>query len=102
MASHTRSVLRASRIVCHSGGVGHARATDGFNERFLNYAVLNIERKFACALLRCAPADAVGKTFDVLDFLCLNPLTFFGNGGGAVFESARNALGNANHIFNVF
>ena len=86
----------------HSGGVGHTGAAYGFNQRFLNNAVFYVERKFARALLGSAPAHAVGKTFDILDFLCLNPLSFFGNGGGTVFEPAGHALGNTNHIFNVF
>ncbi len=80
----------------HCRRVRHARATDGFHKSFLNHAVLDVERKLACALLRCAPADAVSKTADVLDFSCLHPLAFFGDRGGTVVRSFCNAT----HVFN--
>jgi hypothetical protein len=41
---------------------------------------LDVERQLAGALLRRAPADAVRKTGNVLDFLGLHPLALFGDG----------------------
>ena len=74
----------------------HARAADGLHERFLNDALFDVQGKFARSLLRRAPADAVRQAGNVFDLFCLDPFSFFGNGGGAVV----GALGNANHLFN--
>jgi len=68
----------------HGGGVGHARAADGLNERFLNDALLDVERQLAGALLGRAPANAVGKAGDIGDLLGLHPLALFGNRGRTV------------------
>ena len=86
IASHTRSVFSASRMVLpirisrgHGRGVGHAGAAEGLHQRFLDDAVLDVQGQLAGALLRRAPADAVGKAADVLDFLRLHPLALFGD-----------------------
>ena len=100
MASHTRSVFSASRRVLpmqdlsgHGGGVGHAGAADGLHQRLLDDALLHVQGQLAGALLRSAPADAVGQTADVLDLLGLNPLAFFRDGGRSVIR----ALGHRAH-----
>jgi hypothetical protein len=76
--------------------VGHTGATDGLNECLLNYALLNVKGKLTCTLLRSAPADTVGKTGNIADLSCLDPLTLFGNGSGAVVRT----LGNVSHVLN--
>ena len=78
---------------CHSGGVGHTGAADGLHQRLLDDALLHVQGQFAGALLRSTPADAVGQTADILDFLGLNPLSFFRDGGRSVIR----ALGHRAH-----
>ncbi len=74
-------------LCCHSGGVGHTRAADRFNKRLLDDAVLHVQGQLACALLGCTPAHTVGVCGNIGDLFCLYPLTFFGNGGGAVIAA---------------
>ena len=102
MASHTRSVLSASRMVLpgedlggHGRAVGHARAADGLDQGFLDDAVLHVQGQLAGALLRRAPAHAVGEAGDVLDLLGLHPAAFFGNGRRTVIRSLRHTR----HVF---
>ena len=71
----------------HSGGVGHAGAAQGLDQSLLDDALLNVQGQLASALLRCAPAHAVGEAADVLDALGLNPLTLFGNGSRTVVSA---------------
>ncbi len=61
---------------------GHARAADHLDQGLLDDAVLDVEGQFAGALLGRAPADPVGQTGDVLDFLGLGPPAFLGMGAG--------------------
>ena len=46
----------------HRGAVGHTGAAEGFDQRFLDHAVFDVQREFAASLLRSAPADTVGQT----------------------------------------
>ena len=98
MASHTRSVngLADEDLGRHRGGVGHAGAADGLDQRLLNDALLDVERQLARALLGSAPADAVGKAGNVGELLGLHPLALFGNGSGTVIC----ALGDRAHMLN--
>ena len=57
--------------------------------------LLDVERELARALLRCAPAHAVGEAADVRDLLRANPLALFGNGSGVVLGT----FCDANHLF---
>ena len=75
----------------HGGGVSHAGAADGFHQSFLNDTVFNIEGQFAGALLRSAPADTMGQTADILDFLRLNPFSFFRDRGRAMVRAFLDA-----------
>ena len=74
--------------------MGHAGAADGLHQCFLDDAVLDVECQLAGALLRSTPADAVGKTADILDFLRLHPLALFGDRRRTVVC----ALGNGTHM----
>ena len=78
----------------HSGGVGHTGAAQSLDQSFFNDALLDIQGQLAAALLRSTPADAVGKTADILNFLDLHPLTLFGDGSGAVIST----LGHGAHM----
>ena len=80
----------------HRGGVGHAGAADGLDQRLLNDALLDVERQLARALLWSAPADAVGKAGNVGELLGLHPLALFGDGSGTVIC----ALGDRAHMLN--
>ena len=60
------------------------RAADGLDQGLLDDAVLDVEGQLAGALLRRAPADAVGQAGDVLDFLGLHPPALLGDGRRAV------------------
>lgn len=79
-----------NRTSCHAG------AADGFHQRFFDDAALDVQRQLAAALLRRAPANAVGQTGDVLDLLGLNPFALFRDGRRAVVR----ALGDTDHFFN--
>ena len=74
--------------------MGHAGAADGLHQSLLNDAVFHVQRQLAGALLRSAPADAVGKAGDVADLLGLHPFALLGNGSGAVIS----ALGDGAHM----
>ena len=76
--------------------MGHAGAAQGFHQRFLNDAVLDVEGQLAGALLGCAPAHTMGKAGDVADFLGLHPLALFGDGSGTMIC----ALGDGAHMLN--
>ena len=102
MASQTRSVFRASRMVLpeqdlggHGRGMGHAGAADGLHQGLLDDAVLDVQGQLAGALLGRAPADAVGEAGDVLDLLGLDPAAFLGDGRRAVIRPFRHAR----HVF---
>ena len=83
MASHTRSVLSASRMVL-PGRISAAMAAEWVmpEQPMVSTSASSITPSFTLSvslhapLLRSAPAYAVGKTFDILDFLCLDPLPF--------------------------
>ena len=60
------------------------RVRDGLDQGFLDDAVLDVQAQLAGALLGCAPTYTVGVAADVLNFLGLDPLTLFGDGGGTV------------------
>ncbi len=103
MASHTRSVFSASRMVL-PGRISLAMAAEWvmpeqpmrLDQGLLDDAVLDVEGQLAGALLRRAPADAVRQAGDVLDFLGLHPFALFGDGRGTVVGSLRHA----DHFFN--
>ena len=76
--------------------MGHAGAADGLHQRFLDDAVLHVQRQLAGALLRGAPAHTVGKTGDVGDLLGLHPLALLRNGRRSVIS----ALGHGTHMLN--
>jgi hypothetical protein len=78
--------------VCHTG------ATDCLYESLLNDTVLHVEAQFAGTLLRCAPADTVGITRDLLDFLYCYPFALLGDRS----RSMISAFTNATHVFNFF
>ena len=78
----------------HCCGVGHAGAAQSLNQSLFNDALLHVQGQLAAALLGSTPADTVGKTADVLDFLSLYPLTLFGDGSGAVVGT----LGHGAHM----
>ncbi len=80
----------------HGGAVGHAGAAQGFDEGFLDDAVLDIERQLAGALLGRAPAHAVGKAADILDLLRFDPLSLLGDGSRIMLR----AFSDAKHLFN--
>jgi hypothetical protein len=75
--------------------MSHARAADRLNEGFLDDSVLDIEAELARALLGGAPAHAVGKSVNVLDFLRLNPLSLLRDRGGTMV----GRLGKRTHVF---
>ena len=82
--------------------MGHARAADGLDQSLLNDALLDIERQLAGALLRRAPADAVGEAGNIGDLLGLDPLALFGDRGRTVICALRNGahmlhFGRVNH-----
>ena len=72
----------------------HTGAAERLDQRLFNDAVFDIERQLAGALLRSAPAHAVRKTADILDFFCRNPLALFGDGS----RSVVGTLGNTAHF----
>ena len=86
--------LTDENLGSHGGGVGHAGAADGLHQSFLNHTLLDIQGQLAGTLLRSTPADAVGETTDILNFLDLNPLALFGNWSGAVVGT----LGHGAHM----
>ena len=86
--------LTGKNLGGHGCGVGHARAAEGLDEALLDNALLDVERKLACALLRGAPADTVREAGDVLDLLCLDPLALLRDGRRAVVC----ALGDRAHV----
>ena len=61
--------------------MSHTWAAECLDESLLDDAVLDIESELAAALLRSTPADTVGEAGDVLDFLCMHPLSFLRNRG---------------------
>ena len=102
MASHTRSVFSASRMVL-PGRISLAMAAEWVmpEQPMVSTSAssmtpcFDVEGQFAGALLGRAPADAVGQAGDVLDLLCLHPLALFGDRRGAMV----GALGDADHFF---
>ena len=105
MASQTRSVFSASRMVL-PGRISEAIAAEWVmpEQPMVSTSAssmtpfLTFRRQLAGALLRRAPAHTVGIARDVLDFLRLNPLSLFRDGRGAVVR----ALGDADHVFHFF
>ena len=87
--------LTGKDLGSHGGGVRHAGAADGFDQRLLDDAVLDVQRELAGALLGGAPTHAVGEAGDVGDLLGLDPLALLGDGRGAVVC----ALGDRAHVF---
>ncbi len=79
----------------HGSGMGHTGAADRLNQRLLNHTVLHIQAQFACALLGSTPADPVGIAGNILDFLGLDPFSFFRDRRGAMI----GALRYTNHVF---
>ena len=100
MASHTRSVFRASRMV-FLGRISAAMAAEWVMpeqpmvsmRRLLDNAVLDVEAELAGTLLRGAPTNTVGVAGDVGDLLGLNPLALLGDGRRSVVCT----LGNRAH-----
>ena len=74
--------------------MGHTGASDSFNESFLDDTVFDIESQFACALLRSAPAHAVGETGNFVDFFNVSPAAFLRNGSGRILRP----FGHADHL----
>ena len=89
MASHTRSVLSASSSVLP--GVGHARAAERLDQRFLDDAVFDVEGQLAGSLLRGAPAHTVRQARDVFDLFGTYPFPLFGNRGRRVVGTLLHA-----------
>ena len=87
--------LTGKDLGSHGGGVRHAGAADGFDQRLLDDAVLDVQRELAGALLGGAPTHTVGEAGDVGDLLGLDPLALLGDGRGAVVC----ALGDRAHVF---
>jgi hypothetical protein len=75
--------------------VGHTGAAQSLYQSLFDDAFLNIQGQLAATLLGSTPANAVGKTTDILNFLNLNPLTLFRDGSGTV---VRTLLHNT-HVF---
>ena len=75
--------------------MGHTGATDGFNQGFFDDTVFDVEGQFTGALLRSAPADAVGQTGNLGDFLHFDPFAFFGDRRRTVMR----ALSDRTHLF---
>ena len=73
----------------------HAGTTERFNQCFFDDAVFDVERQLAAALLRRAPANAVGKAGDIADLVCLYPASLFRDRRGAVVWT----LGDGAHTF---
>ena len=103
IASQTRSVfkrfenrLAGQNLSGHGGGMGHAGAADRLHQRFLDDAVLDVQRELAGSLLGSAPAHAVGQTGNVGHFLDLRPSAFLRNRRRAVIRP----LGDHAHLFN--
>ena len=88
--------LSRKNLASHGCRMGHSRASNRFNETFFNDTFLYIKGKFARTLLRSTPSNTMGKTGDVLDFFCLNPLPFFRNGS----RTMVGAFGHATHVLN--
>ncbi|OQB51920.1 MAG: hypothetical protein BWX99_02668 [Deltaproteobacteria bacterium ADurb.Bin151] len=65
--------------------MGHAGASECFDQRFLNDAIFHVKRQFAGTLLRRTPPDTVGKTADIFNLLHLRPPALLRDGGRAVF-----------------
>ena len=61
--------LAGQDLAGHGSGMGHAAAADGLYQRLLNDAILDIQGQLAGALLRRAPANAVGKAGDIADLV---------------------------------
>ena len=74
----------------------HTGAAERFNERFFDHAVFHVERKLAGALLRRAPAYAMGKAANIGDLFCLDPLALLRNGRRVMLC----AFCDAEHLFN--
>ena len=70
--------------------MGHAGAADGFNQSFLNDAVLDVQAQLAGTLLGCAPAHTVGIAADVLNFIGLDPFALFRDGSGTMLRTLRD------------
>ena len=88
--------LAGEDLCGHCCRMGHTAAADGFNERFFNNTVFNIQRELTCTLLGCASADAVSETADIADFFCFYPFTLFGNGSRFMLC----ALADTAHVLN--
>ena len=81
IASQTKSAVQRFQngfanqdFARHGGAVRHPGATDGFNQRLLDDSLFDVQCQLTGALLRCAPADAVGQAADVLYFLGFVPI----------------------------
>jgi hypothetical protein len=74
--------LAGQNLGGHGGGMGHAGAAEGLDQRLFDDPVFDVQGQLARALLRRAPADAVGQAGDVRDFLGLHPLPLSGIGAG--------------------
>ena len=59
----------------------HAGTADSFDQGFLDDAVFYIEGEFASALLRGAPANAMGEPADISYLSGLSPCTFLWDRG---------------------
>ena len=79
----------------HRRRMRHTRAAARFDERLLDNALLDVQGQLAHALLRRAPADAMGEAGDVADLVRLDPLALFGNGRRPVLGT----LGDDAHVF---
>jgi hypothetical protein len=86
MASHTKSVFKASKTVLpgrisasHGGGMGHPTTADGFHQSFVYNSVLDVQGQLAGTLMWCTAPNPVGQPADVCDLFGLHPFSFFGN-----------------------
>ncbi len=88
--------LAGQNLGGHGGRMRHSGAADGLNQRFLDDALLYVQRQLAGPLLGSAPAHSVGQARHVGYFFDLGPTAFLWNRCRAMI----GPLGNYAHLFN--
>ena len=86
-----KNCLSRKNFRSHSGRMSHARASDSLDKSFLDDSVLDIKGQLAGTLLRSTPADAMCKSRDVSDFLCLYPFSLLWNRSRTMVRSFFDA-----------